>query len=244
LQNNELKSILKEGAGNFSIELSDSQVESFIKYKDLLKEWNEKINLTAIEDDKDIIIKHYIDSISILPFILPEIKREKTTIIDVGTGGGFPGIPIKVSCGKTDVTLLDSLEKRIKFLNEVIKELNLRDIKAIHGRAEDFGVKEGFRESYDIATARAVANLPVLLEYCLPYVKIGGIFIAMKGSKMDEIENSKKALDILGGKLEEVKEFTLPYSDMKRYIIAVRKLRQTPTKYPRKAGKPSKEPLI
>ncbi len=138
---------------------------------------------------------------------------------------------------------MDSLEKRIKFLNLIINELKLKNIKAVHARAEEFGVNSDFREKFDIATARAVANLPVLLEYCLPYVKVGGVFIAMKGGNMEELENSKKALEILGGKIEVVKEFTLPFSDNKRNIIMVRKFRQTPTKYPRKAGKPSKEPL-
>ncbi len=142
------------------------------------------------------------------------------------------------------VTLLDSLEKRIKFLNVVIEALNLKDIKTIHGRAEDLGLNPLYREKYDIATARAVAALPVLTEYCLPFVKVGGLFIAMKGSSIEEIEGSKKALDLLGGKIEEIHEITLPLSDIKRNIILIRKFRQTPSRYPRKAGKPSKEPLI
>lgn len=235
-----LQSLLVEGVEKFSEAVDLNRVDKFFGYKDLLKEWNEKINLTAIEDDRDIIIKHFIDSASILPFI----DNKSSKVIDVGTGAGFPGIPLKIMLDDLKVTLLDSLDKRVKFLNEVIKDLKLGEITALHGRAEDFGVKEGHRENYDIVVARAVAALPVLLEYCLPFVKAGGKFIAMKGSNIEELDNSKKALDILGGKLEDVKEFDLPFSDMKRNIIIVRKFRQTPAKYPRKAGKPTKEPLI
>jgi len=237
----ELKKLLLDGANLFNISLSEEQVDKFFRYKNILKEWNEKINLTAIEEDREIIIKHFIDSLSILPFI----KDEGTKLIDVGTGAGFPGIPVKIARETIEVTLLDSLDKRVKFLNEVIKENELNGIKALHGRAEEKGVLPEFREKFDISTARAVASLPVLIEYCLPFVKVGGYFIAMKGSNTaDEIESSKKALDIIGGKIEEVKEFNLPFTDSKRNIIIIKKFRQTPTKYPRKAGKPSKEPLI
>lgn len=236
----ELNELLKKGVLEFGYELGDIQTEKLLKYKDLLMEWNEKINLTAIEDDRDIIIKHYIDSLSILPFL----QDKDLKFIDIGTGGGFPGIPVKIAYENLKITLLDSLDKRIKFLNEVITQLGLKGITAVHGRAEEFGVKADYREKFDIAVARAVASLPVLLEYCLPFVKVGGIFIAMKGSSTEEIQNSQKALDILGGKIEEVKEFTLPFSDMKRNVVIVKKLRHIPTKYPRKAGKPSKEPLI
>lgn len=236
----ELKKLLIDGANEFNIHLKEEQIDKFFRYKNILKEWNEKINLTAIEEDREVIIKHFIDSLSILPLI----KDEKVNLIDVGTGAGFPGIPVKIARESIEVTLLDSLDKRVKFLNEVIKENSLKGIKALHGRAEEKGVLPEFREKFDICTARAVANLPVLIEYCLPFVKVGGCFIAMKGSSTDEIDNSKKALDIIGGKLEEVKDFNLPFSDSKRNIIIIRKFRQTPTKYPRKAGKPSKEPLI
>jgi 16S rRNA (guanine527-N7)-methyltransferase len=241
-----LKDLLKEGAKAFNLDLNNQQIESLLKYKDILIEWNEKINLTAIEEDRDVIIKHYIDSFSILPYIIKYVKSESPapSIIDVGTGAGFPGIPLKIALTSLDITLFDSLEKRVKFLNEVINSLNLKGIKAIHGRAEDYGVKKEYREKYDISVARAVANLPVLLEYCLPFVKLGGVFIAMKGSNIEEIANSKKALEILGGQIEEVKELQLPFSDIKRNIVIVKKLRPTPTKYPRKAGMPSKEPLF
>ncbi len=243
---NELTQLLKEGTLNYGRELNQQQVSNFGTYMELLKEWNQKINLTAIEDDREIIIKHFIDSMSILPYI----NNEKLKVIDIGTGAGFPGIPLKIANPQLEVTLLDSLDKRIKFLNEVINATNISgkaeisEIKAVHGRAEDFGVNPQYREKYDIAVARAVANLPVLLEYCLPFVKINGIFIAMKGSNTEELNNSTKALDILGGKIEKIEKFELPSTNIERNVVIVRKFRQTPTKYPRKAGKPSKEPLI
>jgi 16S rRNA (guanine527-N7)-methyltransferase len=243
---NELKKLFYDGAKEFNIELSSKQIDDFFKYKDILKQWNEKINLTAIEEDKDILIKHFLDSLSIIPVLLPAANDQASdlSLIDVGTGAGFPGIPVKIILNNIKVTLFDSLEKRVKFLDEVIRELKLNKIEAIHGRAEDFGVRKEYRETFDVVTARAVANLPVLLEYCLPFVKTGGLFIAMKGSNTEEIEDATKALEILGGKIEEIKEVTLPFSDFKRNIILIRKLRQMPLKYPRKAGKPSKEPLI
>jgi len=236
----ELTSILVEGAGEFGLNLENSQVDAFMKYMDMLKEWNKKINLTAIEEDKEIIIKHFLDSLSIIPYLANENKN----LIDVGTGAGFPGIPVKICKGEVEVTLLDSLDKRIKFLNEVVNNLELKGIGAVHGRAEDFGQNPQYREKFDCAVARAVANLPVLLEYCLPFVKTGGLFIAMKGSNTEEVDMSSKALDILGGEIENIYTLTLPFSDIKRNIITVRKLRQTPTKYPRKAGKPLKVPLV
>ncbi len=236
----DLEVILKEGIKMFSSELNDAQIGDLLKYKDLMLEWNKKVNLTSIEDEREIIIKHYLDSFSILPYI----KDENLRVIDVGSGAGFPGIPIKIAYSRINVVLLDSLDKRLKFLNEVIKTLQLKDIRTVHGRAEDFGVMNDFREKFDVSVARAVSSLPVILEYCLPFVKVGGIFIAMKGSNIGELEQGKKALDILGGEIESVSEIALPFSDIRRNIIIIKKLRQTPTRYPRKAGKPSKEPLI
>lgn len=232
--------MLKEGAAAFSAALDDEKLHKLFQYKALLMEWNQKMNLTAIEDEKDIIVKHFIDSFSILPYL----KQPGTRLIDVGTGAGFPGLPVKVMIDTLEVVLLDSLAKRVGFLDTVINELALDRIKAVHGRAEDFGVQPGYREKFDVSTARAVAALPVLLEYCLPFVKTGGIFLAMKGSSTEEVDSSRKALEILGGKIEEIREMTLPFSDIKRNLILVKKYRQTPTKYPRKAGKPLKEPLI
>ncbi len=233
--------ILRNGANEYNIQLDEAKIGHFKKYMELLKEWNQKFNLTAIEEDKEIAVKHFVDSVSILPY-LPE---GKCSLADVGTGAGFPGIPVKIARNDVDVMLVDSLDKRVTFLKEVIKELKLEAISAVHSRAEDFGAKAEYRERFDVSVARAVASLPVLLEYCLPLVKTGGIFIAMKGSNMEEeLAQSKKALDILGGKIEKVEELTLPFSDMKRNVVVIRKFRQTPAKYPRKPGKPSKEPLI
>ncbi len=236
----ELSNLLIEGAKHYGKDISNVQTEQFTDYMELLKEWNKKINLTAIEDDREIIIKHFIDSLSILPYL----KDERKSLIDIGTGAGFPGIPLKITSKNIDITLLDSLEKRVKFLNEVIKVTNIDSIKAVHGRAEDMGSNPIYREKFDIAVARAVANLPVLLEYCLPFVKINGIFIAMKGSNIEELNNSSKALDILGGKIEKIEKMELPFTNIERNVVVVRKFRHTPTKYPRKAGKPGKEPLI
>ena len=235
-----LETMLIEGAKAFSIELGNVQVGMMLKYKRLLAEWNKKINLTAIEEDKDVIIKHFIDSFSIIPYL----KNRGEKVVDVGTGAGFPGIPVKIVYNNIELVLLDSLKKRIGFMNTLIADLVLDKVKAVHSRAEQMGANPQYRETFDISVARAVAGLPVLLEYCLPLIKTGGIFIAMKGSSIDEIRDSQKALDILGGKIEEVKELILPFSDIGRNLIIVRKFRHTPTKYPRKPGKPSKEPLI
>lgn len=230
--------LLQKGAAEFGVSLNESAIASLLQYKRILLEWNEKMNLTAIEEERDFIIKHFVDSLSVMPHI-----GYGQSIIDVGTGAGFPGLPLKIANPSLDVVLLDSLEKRIGFLKAVIAELNLSGIRAVHARAEDAGMSPEHREKYDVAVARAVASLPVLLEYCLPLVKVGGTFLAMKGSS-EETGISGKALELLGGRLDEVKDFILPGTDMKRSIIVVKKLRQTPTKYPRKAGKPSKEPLI
>lgn len=231
--------VLCGGANEIGIDLSLSQQEKFNKYKDLLKEWNQKVNLTSILDDDIIALKHFVDSISICPYI----KKNNSTLIDVGTGAGFPALPVKIIRDDIRVTLVDSLEKRTKFLNEVVDVLELGNVDVLHARAEDKGLDVSFREKFDYACARAVASLPVLLEYCLPFVRVGGIFIAMKGSNTDEIDASKNALNILGGKIVDVDEFNLPNSDYKRSVILVEKIRNTPSKYPRKAGKPSKIPL-
>jgi 16S rRNA (guanine527-N7)-methyltransferase len=238
-ERSELTGLLESGLHELGIGIEAEQSEQFMAYMDMLKEWNTKMNLTAIEDEREIIIKHFIDSLTILPYI----ERGNKSLIDVGTGAGFPGIPLKIMNKSLDITLLDSLEKRTKFLNEAIKALGLKGITAVHGRAEDFGAGSHLRENCDYAAARAVAALPVLLEYCLPFVRTGGIFIAMKGSSTEEVECSYGALKLLGGEIEDVKTLILPFTDIKRNIIIVKKLRQTPTKYPRKAGKPSKNPL-
>lgn len=232
--------LLKECAEHYNIDLNGNQLHSFSKYMDLLLEWNEKINLTSITEEKEIVIKHFVDSLS----ILPNIPEKPVKLIDVGTGAGFPGISVKLVRENIKVTLLDSLEKRVKFLSEVCSNLQLNDIKAFHGRAEDFGSDKRYREHFDIAVARAVAAMPVLLEYCLPFVKIGGIFMAMKGPDVkSELIDSQKAIEILGGELMDVKSFNLPKSDYERCIVLIRKCRHTPLSYPRKSGKPTKSPI-
>lgn len=225
-------------AKQIEIELTKEQIEKYYNYMNLLLEWNEKINLTAIIDPKEIILKHFVDSLTIAKYIKDDEK-----LIDVGTGAGFPGIPLSIVKENTDIVLLDSLNKRINFLEEVKENLKLENITTIHGRAEEFGKNKKERETYDIATSRAVAPLNILLEYLLPLVKVGGKAICMKGSNIEEIENAKNALEILGGKIEKIEEITLPNSDIKRNIIIVKKVKNTPSKYPRKPGTPSKEPI-
>lgn len=232
---------LRRGIEKLNIELNVDQMNSFILYKELLKEWNEKINITSITDDIEIDIKHFLDSLT--PAVTNMFDGNKK-IIDVGTGGGFPGLPLKIYNKELDVTLLDSLNKRIIFLNEVVKSLELKRINAIHGRAEELGRKEEYREQYDICISRAVASLDTLSEYCMPFVKKGGYFISMKGPDVDEeIIQSEKGIKILGGKVVDKKVFTLPESDINHSLIIIEKIKETPTKYPRAGGKPKKDPL-
>lgn len=220
--------------------LNNKQIENFYYYMNELIEWNKNINLTAITEEKEIIQKHFIDSLTIIKYL-----KNNDKIIDVGTGAGFPGIPLKISNETLDITLLDSLNKRILFLNNVIEKLKLNNIRTIHSRVEDAAINLEHREKYDIATSRAVAQLNVLLEYLLPLVKVGGKCICMKGGNIEEeLKNSKKALEILGGKVEKIESFELPDSDIKRNIIIIKKVSHTPKIYPRKAGTPSKKPLI
>ncbi len=228
---------LKEKSNKIDVKIRDKEVEQFYEYMNSLLEWNEKINLTAITEPKEVILKHFIDSITIQKYI-----QKENSVVDVGTGAGFPGIPLNIVNNEAKYTLVDSLNKRIKFLDEIIDKLNLKNIETVHSRAEDFA-KEN-RETYDVATSRAVAALNVLLEYLLPLVKVGGLCICMKGSNVqEEIEASSNALKILGGQIEKVEQITLPDSDIIRNIVIVRKVTKTSSKYPRKAGLPSKEPL-
>lgn len=231
-----------------NIVLNKRQECQFLKYYELLVEWNEKINLTAITDFEDVFIKHFVDSLSFINAFDSFDALEKSTkdkvLCDVGTGAGFPGIPLKILLPDLKVVLFDSLDKRIKFLNCIIEELELEEIEAIHGRVEDLAKNPLYRESFDFATARAVASLPVLSEYCIPFVKKNGYFIAMKSDKAyDELSNSDNALKLLGGKLENKVEFDLPDTDLFRVILVIRKCLNTPNKYPRKAGTPTKNPL-
>ena len=228
---------LKNKAEQINIILEERQIENFYKYMNLLLEWNEKMNLTAITEPNEVILKHFIDSLTIANLIEKDQK-----VIDVGTGAGFPGILLSI-VKEENITLLDSLNKRIIFLEEVINKLELKNIKAIHARVEEFAKNKKERESYDIATSRAVASLNVLLEYLLPLVKLNGICICMKGSNTEEIEEAKNALKILGGEIEKIERITLPESDITRNIVIVKKVRETLLKYPRKPGIPSKEPI-
>ncbi len=230
---------LLEKASILSVRFSVEQMEQFYKYMNLLIEWNEKMNLTAIIEPSEIILKHFIDSITILKDI-----KDDSTVVDVGTGAGFPGIPLSIMNPTLKITLVDSLNKRLIFLQEVIKELNLKNVELIHARAEEFGRNKKYREKFDIATSRAVANLATLSEYLLPLVKINGQAISMKaGNASQEIEEAQKAIKTLGGHINRIDEFYLPQTDIARTIIIIDKIKETPNQYPRKAGTPSKEPI-
>lgn len=234
--------ILENGFTELNLSYDSVKDEKFEKYKVLLKEWNQKINITAIKDDEEIYIKHFLDSIIILD---KNMEQEKKSIIDIGTGGGFPGLPLKIANNNYSVTLLDSLRKRIEFLSIVIKELELDDVYLIHGRAEDYGQNKYYREQFDICVSRAVAPLNVLSELCLPFVKVGGYFAAYKSESIsEEILNSESAVIKLGGRIKDIKEINLPGSEIIRKIIIIEKVNSTEKIYPRKAGKPSKSPLV
>ena len=228
-------------AKEMGINLTDKMCSDFEAYKEMLKEWNKKINITAITDDYEIDLKHFVDS---LTPILTGLIKDKTSIIDIGTGGGFPGLPLKIHNRNLKVTLLDSLNKRIVFLDEIIKTLGLKDVETVHARAEELSRKENYREKYDISISRAVASMDTLCEYCIPYIKKGGYFISMKGPTPDEeIHSSINAIKELGGALEKTIRLTLPNTDMERTLILVKKIKPTPSKYPRGGGKPKKMPI-
>jgi len=228
------KEFFVKSANHHKIELHNDQIRQFEQYQDLLLEWNEKINLTAITDEIGIMIKHFIDSLTCLDYI-----NDNTKILDVGTGAGFPGIPLKIMKESSEVTLLDSLNKRIIYLNDVIDKLGLKKINAIHGRAEELGKKNEHREKYDVVTARAVANLRVLSEYCLPFVKVGGCFLAMKGSNVEEeITEAKSVIEKLGGKIEKVEKVILTADEeIIHHIVQIKKIKNTPKEYPRRIVK-------
>lgn len=235
------KIFLREGLEQLNIEADKKTLEKLINFKDILLEWNEKINLTAITDEREIYIKHFLDSATCLS---TGYIKDNDKIIDIGTGAGFPGLVLKILKDNIDITLLDSLKKRMKYLEEAVSKLGVGKLDIIHGRAEEYGVKNGQRESYDIALSRAVASLNVLSEYCIPFVKVGGLFLCQKGPNYsDELKEAEKAINILGGKVEDIKKYILPYSDIAHYIIVIRKLSSTPTKFPRKPGKPSSSPI-
>lgn len=233
--------IMNSACSDVGLSMDKETYEKFINYKDLIKFWNEKINLTAITEDEQIIKKHFIDCIKIFKF---SPLKEAKSIIDVGTGAGFPGIPIKIVKPDVNMILLDSLNKRINFLNEVVNKINLKDITTIHGRAEDFSRKSEYREKCDASVSRAVANLAVLSELCIPYVRVGGYFVAMKGPSVeDEIKEGKNAVSILGGKIEDVINIEIEGSDLNHNLVIIKKVKETPKTYPRKAGTAAKNPL-
>lgn len=236
-----MNKLLLDKVSELSIELNDKQVEQFIKFYELLVEWNKVMNLTGITEYDEVVEKHFVDSLSLVKAI--DINNVES-VIDIGTGAGFPGIPLKIAFPHLKITLLDSLNKRIKFLNTVIDELGLEDIKTIHGRAEDFAKQAEYREQYDLCVSRAVANLATLSEYCLPYVNVNGLFVPYKsGDIEEELNNSKKAVQILGGTIEKTIKFELPGTDIGRSFVIIKKVKNTGKKFPRKAGLPSKEPL-
>lgn len=236
-----LEELLCESCRKIGVELNQAQLKQFMTYKDMLIEWNEKMNLTAITDDREIILKHFVDCLALCSGADMSGKK----IIDVGTGAGFPGVPVKIACPDIDITLLDSLNKRITFLNELTKALGLEKTDCVHMRAEDGGNDKGLRESFDMCISRAVANLAVLCEYCLPFVRVGGMFISMKGPDVSqEISEAEKAIKVLGGEISEIKTVSIPETDINHSLIIIKKIRSTPSKYPRKAGKVKKEPIM
>lgn len=236
-----MSKLFDEKLSALGITLTENQYEQFDKYYELLVEWNKVMNLTGITEYEEVNEKHFIDSLSIVKVV--DISKVNT-VIDIGTGAGFPGIPLKIAFPHLKITLLDSLNKRIKYLNTVIENLGLENIQTIHGRAEDFARKEEHREQYDIAVSRAVANLSTLSELCIPYVKIGGMFIPYKSGEIEEeVKEAQTAIKILGARKKEIIKFTLPGSDINRSFVKIEKVKNTGKKFPRKAGLPGKEPI-
>lgn len=233
--------IFQKSLEELNITLTNKQIDQFYQYYEILIEWNKVMNLTGITEYEQVVIKHFIDSLALVKAVDLESNLK---IIDLGTGAGFPGIPLKIAFPQLNILLLDSLNKRIKFLDEVINRLGLNYIYAIHGRAEELIKKEGYRGGFDLCVSRAVANLSTLSEYCIPYVKLNGMFIPYKsGNIKEELEEAKGAVHILGGKILGVEEFSLPNTDIDRSFVLIKKVKDTPKKYPRNGGKPLKEPL-
>lgn len=239
----EFTRLLDAGCEELGIVLTEKQKEQFFKYFQLLTEWNQVMNLTAITEMPEVVTKHFVDSLLVVK-VSDGIRTEAYSCIDVGTGAGFPGIPLKIAFPQLQITLLDSLNKRVDFLNTVIQELGLTGITAVHGRAEDFGRNKEYREQFDLCVSRAVANLSTLSEYCLPFVKAGGKFLPYKSGKVEEeAREAESAVKKLGGSMKETKTLVLPGTDVDRTFVPIDKINMTPKKYPRKAGMPGKEPL-
>ncbi|MDT2865455.1 16S rRNA (guanine(527)-N(7))-methyltransferase RsmG [Vagococcus carniphilus] len=235
--------VFRQELAKIGIDLSDEQMNQFEIYYELLVEWNQKINLTAITELEEVYLKHFYDSITLATTL--DLGKEAYSLCDVGAGAGFPSIPIKIVYPNLEISIVDSLNKRIKFLTLLCDELKLENVNLYHDRAETFGQNKAHRESYDFVTARAVARLNVLSELCIPLVKKNGQFLALKAAKSEEeVQESKKAIATLGGKLADEIEISLPFSEDKRYIVVIDKKKETPNKYPRKPGTPNKKPLI
>lgn len=231
----------KNGLQQLHIELSEKQMEQFLQYYEMLVEKNKVMNLTAITEFDEVVEKHFLDSVSLTQQL---DLHQPLKVLDLGTGAGFPGIPLKIVFPELEITLMDSLNKRILFLQDVISSLQLENIEAVHGRAEEAARNKKYREGFDLCVSRAVANISTLSEYCLPFVKIGGSFISYKSSTIeDELKDGKKGIAILGGKVKDVYKFTLPDSKLQRSFVIIEKEKKTPKAYPRKAGTPSKDPL-
>jgi len=236
--------IFENNLQELGITLNTRQKEQFESYYQMLTQWNEVMNLTSITERSEVYLKHFTDSLALCRLVKLEGLEKPMRLIDIGTGAGFPGIPLKIVFPELEVVLLDSLNKRVKFLDAVIQELGLHGIKAVHGRAEEMAKQSEYREQFDIGVSRAVSKLSVLGEYCIPYIRVGGIFISYKSDAVDEeLEDSKNAISILGGEIGKVDKFHLNGTDIGRSLIEITKKRNTPKKYPRKAGTPAKEPL-
>lgn len=234
-----MKQLLKDGALKLNIELNDKQADMFMTYMDMLIQTNKSLNLTAITQPEEIVTKHYLDSLTACRFI-----PEGASVIDVGCGAGFPGLPVKIARDDISLTLLDSLNKRLGFIESVLKKADIGGVNCVHSRAEDGGRDKSHREKYDVALSRAVANMAVLCEYCLPYVKVGGLFLALKGpAAPEELKEAERAIKTLGGELLEVSEAAVPFTDLLHKIVVIKKVRPCPKEYPRKAGTPSKKPI-
>lgn len=234
----EFKKVFLEEANKNNIKVNEEEIEKLYKYMIGIIEWNDKVNVTAITEEKLFIVKHFVDSLLINHYL-----QGKTSVIDIGTGGGFPGIPLKILNEKTKFTLIDSVNKKLNVIRDLSEKINLDNLEIIHTRAEDLASKKEYREMYDVATTRAVSNLSTILEYMLPFVKVGGIAVCMKGPNYkEELDEAKKAIEILGGKFEHIETFNLE-GEMERNVLIIKKVKNTPNKFPRGQGKPLKEPI-
>ena len=244
---NRLAASFQKRAKEAGLELLEDQIEKFLLFLRKLKEWNRKFNLTAIKDDEEILVKHFIDSLSCLSGVPAKIYQKIKKIIDIGSGAGFPGIPLKIYQPRLDITLLEATRKKVEFLRYISGKLSFeRGLEVVHGRAEEYGRNCEYREKYDMAVSRAVSNLAILAEYCLPFVKIGGIFISQKGREIsDELGKARKAIEVLGGRVREVIPYKLPLKEgeLERNLVVMDKVEKTPEEYPRRAGVPAKRPI-